>query len=669
MPDVYRYRIAQAGPAAKSAGKGLLIVIGRLTVLCLALSGNGARADLPEMQFRAASLEFSDVQLLGVSARIGSGGAFELLSDRISAGEPGLEWSGLAVTGTVQTLELDDEAFRFAARVAAVGLAGGFTLQSEDGRLAARLELDETEMTALGNLFDLPEPFEWLTRGRLRAVTDWRQDPAGPGTLTVAGQLTDVAFDSPEGRFAGEALSLDFQSSLSAADGDEAEIAVRLGAGELLIDDFYRDFTDGGIDLVLQPQWADGLGSVEFDARDDGALNLDGRLELGADQGLQSIVIERLELYFPLAYRRYLEPMAAAWTLSGLEVTGRMSWQGQWSAGVLASGDLELEDLAVVDVERRRFAVSGLYADLRPGDHRFESQLRWQGLLFGRINLGAGRVALDTEPHRFALSEPLNLSVLGGGVTLHTLALQLPDAESHEADFQLSADLEAIDLEQLTAAFGWPRFTGSLSGRIPGVRLVDEVIEVDGDIQVDVFDGTLTLGDLKVERPFGVLPSLSADVVFSRLDLEMLTSAFSFGRISGRLEGYVSDLRMLDWRPVAFDAWLGTPPQQKGANDISRRAVKDLTAIGGGSATAALTNPLLRVFNRFSYRRLGLGCRLNNNVCALRGISEDEQSALIMEGAGVPKVTIRAYNREVDWPRLLAHLKAATQEDAIRFGD
>jgi hypothetical protein len=40
-----------------------------------------------------------------------------------------------------------------------------------------------------------------------------------------------------------------------------------------------------------------------------------------------------------------------------------------------------------------------------------------------------------------------------------------------------------------------------------------------------------------------------------------------------------------------------------------------------------------------------------------------------MEGAGVPKITIRAFNRRVDWPQMVAHLKAATGGESVRIGD
>jgi hypothetical protein len=75
------------------------------------------------------------------------------------------------------------------------------------------------------------------------------------------------------------------------------------------------------------------------------------------------------------------------------------------------------------------------------------------------------------------------------------------------------------------------------------------------------------------------------------------------------------------------------------------------------------------MFNNFSYRRLGMGCRLQNNVCEIRGVSEDDVSVLIMEGAGVPKIMIRAHNRRVDWPQLVADLVAVSGEESIRIGD
>ena len=73
---------------------------------------------------------------------------------------------------------------------------------------------------------------------------------------------------------------------------------------------------------------------------DDTALSLAGSASLGLAPGGDgwSVRVDQLELQFPQAYRRYLEPLAAAWTLDGLEMTGRLRWSGEWNSGALTSG-------------------------------------------------------------------------------------------------------------------------------------------------------------------------------------------------------------------------------------------------------------------------------------------------------------------------------------------
>ena len=39
-----------------------------------------------------------------------------------------------------------------------------------------------------------------------------------------------------------------------------------------------------------------------------------------------------------------------------------------------------------------------------------------------------------------------------------------------------------------------------------------------------------------------------------------------------------------------------------------------------------------------------------------------------MEGSGLPKITIRAYNRRVDWPQMVANLSAIMEGGSIEVG-
>ena len=82
-----------------------------------------------------------------------------------------------------------------------------------------------------------------------------------------------------------------------------------------------------------------------------------------------------------------------------------------------------------------------------------------------------------------------------------------------------------------------------------------------------------------------------------------------------------------------------------------------------------MTSPLLRMFNNFSYKRLGLGCRLQNNACEITGVSDDGNSVMLLEGAGIPRITVRAWNRRVDWPQMVANLAAISEGGSIQVGD
>ncbi len=518
----------------------------------------------------------------------------------------------------------------------------------------------------------LPEQAAWIKTGEVDACIRYRQPDAGPVEVDYDFALTGLSFDSPDGRFAAEGLSLDLYGEIRFDETLSVSLEGAMTGGEMLLDNFYTNFGQGALEFRLVPEFRDNrVSGAKIHLRDEAALRLDAQLSLPQGRDWE-VTVSSLDLYFPGAYHRYFEPLAAAWTLDGLQVTGAVHWNGKIAPGLIDSGDLEITDLSVVDAGQNRFALTGLAASLRPGDHDFDSQLSWLGLLLGRINLGPGKAQLDAEPGAFALLQPLELDVLGGQLRLDRLKYVMPGSSAvaaGESRFEMEASLAEIDMRKMTEALGWPLFSGRLSGHIPGARLENGILEVDGEIRIDVFKGRVSITELGAERLFGVLPSLSANIEMHDLDLEQLTETFEFGRIIGRVDGHVSELRMLDWRPVAFDAWLGTPERQERSKSISRQAVNHLTSIGGGGATAALSGPLLRMFNNFSYRRLGLGCILQNNICHVRGVSDDGNSVLLLEGAGVPKITVRAWNRSVDWPQMVANLSAIAEGGSVQIGE
>jgi len=680
----------------------------RATVLLCCLWTHILFAAFPDVSFKASRIEFQSSVLDSVHGRWTGDGHLEISANLLSVaildktvralelecpvlitenlwckdGHWRLELSNLhsdrsfsQVLGTITGVSISPDTVGLSGKLRTDGLKADLLLLSGEDGVRTEVGWQGQSLTALQGLSLAPEELMWISRGNSQGslVVTWSD--AGEAEIQYSLELDDLSFDSPEGQMAGESLQLESRGTVYVGATTSASVHGRIISGELLLGDFYRSFSDAPLDFAAQPTLIETILSInEIDASDHSALKLEGSAQLDLDDPENTLVfrINRLDLNFPGAYKRYFETIAGVWTLDGLDLAGSVTWSGDWIDGAFQSGEFKLSDLTVVDNKRHRFAVTGLDATMRPGDHDFESRLSWRGLLLGPINLGAGDITLDSEPGTFALSKPLELHFLGGRNTFYELGLVFPEqiaGAGEDLDIKLRAELTGMDMEQLTTALDWPVFSGDLNGVIPGVKLDKGVFSVDGEIIIEVFDGRISVSDLNIERLFGVLPSLAANVDVYDLDLEQLTRTFSFGQISGRLDGYIHDLRLLDWRPVAFDAWFGTPERQAKSTGISRQAVNHLTTIGGGGATAALTGPIMKMFNNFSYRRLGLGCRLQNNVCDVRGISEDDVSVLIMEGAGLPKIMIRAFNRSLDWPQLLAGLTAASGDESIRVGD
>lgn len=232
--------------------------------------------------------------------------------------------------------------------------------------------------------------------------------------------------------------------------------------------------------------------------------------------------------------------------------------------------------------------------------------------------------------------------------------------------FLVDARIQPISVQRLCQAFGWPEFGGRIGGVISNLRMREGVITLGATLAAQVFDGVVKISDLRLEQPFGKWPRFHSAIALENLDLELVTSAFSFGRITGRLSGAINGLELFNWTPVAFDARLFTPPGDRSRHRISQRAVQNIGNIGGGGAgvTAALSSGFLRFFDEFNYDRLGLSCRLENEVCYTNGVAPATNGGYyLVKGKGLPRIDVIGNSRRVDWPRLVQQLIAITESE------
>ncbi|PHS69733.1 MAG: hypothetical protein COB23_05580 [Methylophaga sp.] len=370
-----------------------------------------------------------------------------------------------------------------------------------------------------------------------------------------------------------------------------------------------------------------------------------------------NVVVEQTDI--ALLYQHWLQPFLVGTAIDDIALYGQFSLDYQQQAD-----DYHLSlgvDKVFIDDHGGRFSIDSLSGMIGWSNYHYlvQTDLVWQSGYIYAIPIGQSQIKAQAESSSLVLLEPWQLPILDGELQLNEFSLHRPDGEHLKWTFD--GLLTPISMESLSLALEWPLLHGKLSGVIPRVSYADKHIQVDGALLVKLFDGTTIIRDLQLNAPFGALPQLSANVDLTGLDLELLTQTFDFGKITGKLDGTMTNLRLSNWQPVQFDAHFATPDGDRSRRRISQKAVDNLSQIGGG-AGGLLSRSFLRFFEDFSYQRLGLSCQLRNEVCEMSGVGETEQGYYIVKGGGLPpRINVVGYTRRVDWPDLIERLKAVSQ--------
>jgi len=441
------------------------------------------------------------------------------------------------------------------------------------------------------------------------------------------------------------------------------QIDFSAAAGQAYAEPIFIDMTETPIKLMAHGQWQQGkeemilsVDTAKFSQGNITEIELSGQGSLSQITEL-SIDVKQSDL--ATLYTSWIQPFVVGTALDNVELAGHVNLHYQQN-----KDDYQLAiglDKVFVDDQLQRFGMADLSGTLAWSnyDKKQDVNLQWQSAYIYAIPLGASTINAYTNKSSVVLKEPWALPILDGELQLNAFSLHNPGDENLKWTF--AGELSPISMEVLSAALDWPLMHGKLSGVIPSVAYSEQEIHIDGALKVKLFEGITTIRDLRLEQPFGSLPQLQANINMKGLNLEILTQTFDFGKITGKLDGKVTNFRLSNWQPVNFDASFATPEGDKSRRKISQKAVDNLSQIGGG-ATGILQRSFLRFFEDFSYQRLGLSCKLRNDVCEMSGVAEAKEGYYIVKGGGLPpRINVVGYTRQVDWPDLIERLKAVSQ--------
>ena len=662
-----------------------------LLLLCLAAT---MPVEARNLHARIARVTTAVVTMEGVDARLdwppgATFGNLAIRAQRIDAPDLGYHYRDVAWSCRLQRaadhgwacageLRGGGKPLRLAVRFDNKATVAG--LEQGDARIGLQRDAKTPDLTRL----DFTRvPLAWAqallaqawSEGKLKAGRfDGRLDIATPQDrpLRVSGELAvgGAALESTDGGIAADRLAgrfrFDYRKTtalgLLALDG-------MLHGGEFLAGNNYLALPETPVSLSLEGRQRTGQGweLPRIAWRDGDVLVGDGSVAFAPDASLRALDLRLRSTDMAPLRDRYLSGWLGVFGLGDIALSGASDLYLAIRDGRLHSVDANLHGVDLREPDDR-FGFRGLDGDVRySAGVPVASELRWRSGRIYDLDFGAATLPFSSHDGALTFREPVVVPAMGGSLTFEKMTLR-PPAGDAGMDIRFALALDGIDFGLVSKALGLPAFQGILGGRIPDAHYADERLDFDGGLEMKLFDGDVRFTDLSMERPFGVAPSLSADIDFSGFDLLRLTDVLDFGDITGRLDGSIHGLRLVDWTPVAFDAEMHSVRRPGVKQRISQRAVQDISSVGDASFVSSLQGRLIGLFDDFGYARLGISCRLENEVCAMGGLrdsprSQAANSFTIVEGAGVPRLGVVGYNRDVDWPTLVERLTAAGKGD------
>jgi hypothetical protein len=515
-----------------------------------------------------------------------------------------------------------------------------------------------TQQVNIAELQQLSQYFgTWLTGWHFsgHASINLSMSSAGLMHSTLNGTLTDFGYRNDSDTQAGEQLKL----VLDVRPGLDIEIQLQHGA--IYSDPFYFNHQGHALRWQSRLRWKDGnLNLDEIHYQHPNVIHVRGALEIRGGH-LTQLHLDSDNISLKGLYRAYLAHYFndKEWPVLSLGGLAQLAlrWDDKQRRVSVTLADLTL---ARGDVGREMI-INGINGTLHwsSDNSAAESHLDWKGARFTPINLGPGNMRFSLHAAGIRLRQPLNVPILDGSLNIEQFELQKMLSDNPKLLF--SGEIKPISMRAISHAFAWPELGGEISGRIPSVHYTDKHLNIDAALVLKVFDGNVSIHNLGIRDPLGGRPELHGDVVLSDLDLNLLTRFFSFGAISGRLSGKIEQLRMINWKPVAFDAFFHSADNDKTIRKISQKAINNLSSLGGAGVTQALSRSILRLFEEFNYSKLGWGCRLHEGLCEMRGIEPAATGYYIVKGGLLPpRIDVLGYNYHVDWDELFHRLQSIT---------
>ncbi len=491
-------------------------------------------------------------------------------------------------------------------------------------------------------------------------------------TLLVTSRLSHITLQAKAGQIATDSLAVDMEIQAKRSGGQWTWLNnIQIKQGEVYLEPVYLSIEKSSVSLeaagVLDEKEGVQVHHVKYQHTDVVELTAQGKTsqypDFTVDKAHILINISELQSFFS----QYMAPFSAPTAVDEFQFKGQLNAETRIVQNAIQQAKLTLSGVAIDDV-KNRFSIADAHAVINwsvGSTSTTPSALSWQQMKIKGIPFDKGYLDFLLKNKTISLLASNSIAVLGGVFDIKQFDWEYQNGEEPTVYFE--GGIKQLSLEKLSKVLGWTPLTGEISGYFPGVIYTNNTLAVKGEIQIELFDGTIKIHKLASSGMLEDFSRLYMDMEIDNLDLNAITRKFKVGGMEGRVSGFVNNLYLENWQPISFYAWLGTPDGDESRHRISQRAVKNLVSIGGGGAADFISKGFLRFFDSFGYDKFGFGCYLHQGVCQLMGVEAAEQGYYIIKGGGIPRIDVIGYNSRLDWNVFITRLSRISLSDDVVF--
>jgi len=273
------------------------------------------------------------------------------------------------------------------------------------------------------------------------------------------------------------------------------------------------------------------------------------------------------------------------------------------------------------------------------------------------MNLGPLRLEISSLPNRWQI-RPLTLDLWGGRASFGATTFTV-DPGAFRVGARTSLVFRDGELARVLPTPAGNHWRGGFSADFPAVDLRPEGIAFQGEARGSLFSGSWTLRNLRLEQPFSPGRTIRGDLSFAGLDLEQMTEALSFGRVTGIIKGEIENLAISYGQPESFRFRLESARKEGVRQAFSLKAVDSLTILSQGEGTLPSQALFLRFVPAFPYEKIGIRCSLKNDVFLLGGLIEEDGVEYLVRRARPFGINIinRDPNKMISFKDMVSRLK------------